>query len=248
MSAEKNKKTVLITGAARGIGRALCDEALKRGYTVHGLVRNPDSAPPGIEVHVADLRDRKAISELMKKLAPQIDIYLANAGVGHDLNPRKPETAELAAEIMDINCTATIFSIYALAYEWIEHKHQSRRIAVVSSLVAGLGLPRTAVYAASKTAQLIVCQGLEHDLAKYGIEVSAIQPGFIETDMSAGLPDRPFLIPPDEAARKIFAGLERGNHRIAFPRPTASLAWLANHLPGFMMRKAVSELHKKKVL
>lgn len=242
------RKTVLVTGANRGIGRALCLEALARGYEVHGLVRNADQAPDGIETHVADLRDREAIGGIMRKLAPSLDLYLANAGVSHDLNPKRPDTAEKAAEIMDINGTATIYSIYALAYEWIQLGQRDKRIGVVSSLAAGLGLPKTAVYAASKTAQLIVCQGLQHDLERHGIDVSIIQPGFIETELTAHLPDRPFLLTPEEAAQKIFRGLERGNHRIVFPSPTASLAWLANHAPEFILRRAVKELQKKKVL
>ena len=243
-----DKKVVLITGASRGIGRAMCLEAAARGYEVHGLVRKAETAPEGIHAHVADLRDRPAVAQIMKELAPTLDLYLANAGVGHDLNPKKPDTAEKAAEIMDINGTATIYSIYALAYEWIELGARDKRIGVVSSLAAGLGLPKTAVYAASKTAQLIVCQGLQHDLDRHGIDVSIIQPGFIETEMSAHLPDRPFLLTAEEASKKIFRGLERGNHRITFPSPTASLAWLANHTPNFILSRAIKELQKKKVL
>jgi NAD(P)-dependent dehydrogenase (short-subunit alcohol dehydrogenase family) len=234
-----DKKVVLVTGANRGIGLALCNEALARGYEVHGLVRKADSVPAGVHEHVADLRDRVAIRSLMHELAPRLDLYLANAGVGHDLNPKKPDTADKAAEIMDINGTATIFSVYALAYEWINLKLRDKRIAVVSSLAAGLGLPRTAVYAASKAAQLIVFQGLEHDLGRNGIDVSAIQPGFIDTEMSADLPQRPFLITAEEAAKKIFNGIERGNTRIVFPAPLASLAWLAKCLPQFILRKVV---------
>jgi short-subunit dehydrogenase len=242
------KKVVLISGANRGIGRALCLEALSRGYEVHGLARKADLVPAGVQVHLADLRDRPTVARIMKELAPTLDLYLANAGVGHDLNPSKPDTAEKAAEIMDINGTATIYSIYALAYEWIHLKLRDKRVAVVSSLAAGIGLPKTAVYAASKTAQLIVCQGLEHDLARNGIEVTAIQPGFIETEMSEHLPERPFLMTPEAAAKKIFDGLERGSHRIVFPASTASLAWIANHVPAFIKRRAINELQKKKVL
>lgn len=242
------QKSVLITGASRGIGRALCEEALARGYEVHGLVRNADQAPAGVHAHVADLRDRAAIKALMHELAPKLDWYLANAGIGYMLNPSKPDTADKAAEIMEINGTATVYSIYALAYEWITLGARDKKIGVVSSLAAGLALPKTAIYAASKTAQLIACQGLAYDLARNGISVSAIQPGFIETDMSADTPQRPFLMSAQEAARRIFDGLERGKNRIAFPSPTASIAWVSNHLPDFLVRKTVRALEKKKLL
>ena len=149
---------------------------------------------------------------------------------------------------MEINGTATIYSIYALAYEWIRLGTRDKRIGVVSSLAAGNGLPRTAVYAASKTAQLIACQGLAYDLGRNGIEVSVIQPGFVETDLSAEMAHRPFLITAQDAARRTFDGLERGRPVIAFPFSTRLVAWAANHTPRFFMRKTVRQLQQKKIL
>jgi 3-oxoacyl-[acyl-carrier protein] reductase/beta-ketoacyl ACP reductase len=246
---ELRPKCVLVTGASRGIGRSLCEELLARGFEVHGLVRSAGQAPEGVQSHVADLRDRAAIKDLMRALAPKLDWYVANAGVSAVLNPSKPDAADKAADIMEINGTATIHSIYAIAYEWIRlGRAQGKKIGVVSSLAAGIGLPKTAVYAASKTAELIACQGLEYDLGRNGIGVSAIQPGFIETDMSADIKMRPFLITSKEAARKIVQGMERGRTRIAFPASTAWMSFAYAAAPRFLTRASIRWLEKKRMV
>lgn len=240
---------VFITGASRGIGRSLCEELLARGFEVHGLVRTAGQAPVGVHEHLADLRDRAAIKALMRELAPRLDWYIANAGVSAVLNPSKPDTADKAADIMEINGTATLHSIYALAYEWIRlGQAQGKKIGVVSSLAAGIGLPKTAVYAASKTAQLVACQGLDYDLGRNGIGVSLIQPGFIETDMSAEIKRRPFLISSQEAARKIVRGMEHGQRRIAFPASTAWMSRAYNFAPRFVLRASIRWLEKKRMI
>jgi short-subunit dehydrogenase len=238
------KRSILITGASRGIGRALCEAALTRGYEVHGLVRKADQCPVGVHAHVGDLRDRPAIRALMRNLAPRIDWYVANAGVSADLHPGSEDAAERAAEIMDINGTATIHSMYALAHEWIRLGLRGKRIGVVASLAAEVALPKSSIYSASKAAQLIACQGLEYDLDRHGISVSAILPGFIETDMTATLPHKPFVMSPQEAAERIFRGLERGDRRIAFPQATTWLVWLYRLTPGFLLRTTVQQLER----
>ncbi len=238
-------RVILITGASRGIGRALCLEARARGYEVHAVVRRADQAPPGTQAHVADVRDRAAVKALMRELAPRLDDYVANAGLGDSLNPRKEETADKAAELLDVNVTATIHSIYALAYEWIRLGLRDRRIGVVSSLAAWIALPKTSVYSASKAAELTACLGLDYDLGRNGIRISAIQPGFIDTEMSAGTSSRPFLISAEEAARRILDGMERGKLRIIFPLGTAIFSWLAAHAPDFLLRPLVRFLDRR---
>jgi NAD(P)-dependent dehydrogenase (short-subunit alcohol dehydrogenase family) len=244
-----NTKAVLITGASRGIGRALCAEAIERGYQVHALVRNADQAPPGTKVHVGDVRDRESMDKLFAEIGAGLSLYIANAGLGYELDPAKPDAAEKAAQMLDVNVTATLRSVYALAYLWIHGgAPRGRRIAVVSSLASGLGFPRSSVYAASKTAELVACQGLEHDFVRHGIGVSVVMPGFIDTEMSAATPQRPFLLTAQQSARIIFDGLERGRFRIAFPGPTAALSGFFRGLPELFMRPLVSFLHKKKVM
>lgn len=241
-------KTVLITGASRGIGRALCAEAVKRGYRVHGLVRNPHDAPVGVTSHFADIRNRELMDGLLHKLAPEVDVFIANAGIDAPHNPRDPASAERAADVFDVNGSATAFSVFRLAHLWVTGGWRDRRIAVVSSLAAGRGLPRSGAYIATKIAQLALCQSLERDLASHGIGVSVIQPGFVATDMSNKQPFRPGLMSAERAAQIIWDGLDRGRFRIAFPWSMRAVTWFVNSLPYSVFRRLVMLLQKRKMM
>lgn len=232
-------KAVLITGASRGIGRALCVEAAKRGYRVHVVVRNAQDAPSGATAHVADVREREKISAILERLAPEINVFIANAGVDASHDPRDPGYAERAAAVFEINGTATAYSVFRLAHLWATAGARNRRLAVVSSLAAGRGLPRAGAYIATKTAQLSLCQSLERDLARFGIGVSVIQPGFVDTDMSRKQALRPMLISPERAAAIIWDGLEKGRFRVAFPLPIALVTGLLSMLPYRVFRRIV---------
>ena len=242
-----HEKSILITGASRGIGKALCLEALQRGYRVHAAVREIGAAPAGTQPHLlSDVRDRTAVAKLLETLAPELTHFVSNAGVGEPLSPKKADTADKAADLMEINSTASIYSAYRIAYEWIRLEKKKTHITLISSLSAGRGLPRNGPYVASKTAQLSFAQGFEHDVATYGIGVSVVLPGFIDTDMTADLPQKPFLISSAEAARRIMDGMEAGTFRISFPLPTRFGAWLLNALPEPLFRTLVSFLHRKR--
>jgi NAD(P)-dependent dehydrogenase (short-subunit alcohol dehydrogenase family) len=231
-------KAIFVTGASRGIGRAVCLEALKRGYRVHALVRRPGSAPEGTTEHVADIREREAVRAIIKTLAPDLTLFVANAGIDAHSNYRREDIADAAAETFDVNGTATAFSLYQMAHEWVKQSGdgRKRRMAVVSSLIAGRGVATSGPYTATKTAELVLAQALSFDLSRYGIGVSVIQPGFIDTDMTKALPTRPFLKQSTDAGRIIMDGLERQRFVIAFPFPMRILTCLKNYVPYFLYR------------
>lgn len=235
-------KSVLISGAGRGIGKALCAEGLKRGYKVHALVRKAQDAPAGTTPHVSDIRDRAKIKAILEKLAPELTLYIANAGVDARYNPRDPGAAEKAAEIFEINGTGTVYSMFELVYQWVNRGCRDRHIAVVSSLAAGRGMPTSGLYIATKTAQRNLCQALEHDLRPFGIQVTAIRPGFIRTDMTSNLKMMPFVMEAERAARIIFDGLERGKAEISFPIPTLVASWFRDLVPYFIFRFAMGRM------
>jgi NAD(P)-dependent dehydrogenase (short-subunit alcohol dehydrogenase family) len=240
--------TVLITGASRGIGRALCEEALRRGYTVHATTRKAGTAPAGVTEHVVDVREREKIKGLLTRLAPELDFYIANAGIDHNFKPKEDDCAEKGAEVFEVNGTATAYSLFLLAHEWVKAGASGKRMAVVSSLASGRGVPRNGAYVATKTAELVLAQSLERDLARRGIGVSVIQPGFIDTELSSGQPQRPFLMSAPNAARVIWNGLERGKYRIAFPKPAMLAMAFMNALPYCVYRAIVMAMQKARML
>ncbi len=196
MSAQvAGKGAVLISGASRGIGRALCTEAIARGYEVHALVRRAEDAPAGTRPHVADIRETAKVGALLAELAPKLTHFIANAGVDAAFDARDPLYCEKAATVFEINGTATAYSLFRMASEWIKLERRGGHITVVSSLAAGRGYARHGVYVATKTAQLSLAQGLWFDLKRFGIGVSVVQPGFVETDMSRKQPMRPTASP-----------------------------------------------------
>jgi NAD(P)-dependent dehydrogenase (short-subunit alcohol dehydrogenase family) len=231
-------KSVLITGASRGIGRALCAEALARGYKVHALVRDAKNAPPGTTPHLApDIRDRAAVEKAIVALAPELTHFIANAGVEGNYNPRDPRAPEKMVEVFEINGTATAFSMAVMAREWVRLGLRDRHMAVTSSLAAGRGMAMAGPYIATKTSELCLAEGMEGDLAPYGIGVSAIRPGFIRTDLtSKNKFTMPFIMDVEKAARIIWNGLERGRFEIAFPRRMAWLAWVRDRIPYCLFR------------
>lgn len=239
-------RAVLISGASRGIGRALCAEALTRGFKVHALVRNAQDALPGTVAHVSDIRDREAVEKILVALAPELTHFIANAGIDARYNPRDSLSAQKCVDIFDINGTSTAFSMVVLAREWVRLGLRDRRMAVVSSLAAGRGMPMAGFYIATKTAEFCLAQALEGDLAPHGIGVSAIRPGFVSTDMTARNKHMPFLWDAPRAARYIWDGLERGRFEIAFPFPMRALCWLRDAVPYFIFRRLNLWLGRKR--
>jgi short-subunit dehydrogenase len=105
-------------------------------------------------------------------------------------------------------------------------------IAVVASLAGYRGLPGAAAYGATKAALINMCEALKPDLERSGVKLSLINPGFVETPLTAqnDFP-MPFLIPVDEAVSQIVRGLERSNFEIAFPGRFAFLMKVLRILP-----------------
>jgi short-subunit dehydrogenase len=238
---------VLISGASRGIGRALCEESLKRRWTVTAWVRDPADVPSGALSLIADVRDYPQVSQKLKGVALEVDLFIVNAGVSYSLNPKHADCAERALQIIEVNTAAAIYACYTIAHEWIRLGLKDRKIALVSSLAAGRGLPRSAVYGASKTALLSFAQGFEHDLRPHGISLSVIQPGFVETDMTEELPVKPFLMQASEAAIRILDGLKTEQFQVAFPMRTAWISSLKDLVPFFIFRRVVRFLNQRKV-
>jgi NAD(P)-dependent dehydrogenase (short-subunit alcohol dehydrogenase family) len=105
-------------------------------------------------------------------------------------------------------------------------------VGIVSSVAGYRGLPKSLVYGATKAALINLAETLYVDLQPKGVSVYLINPGFVETPMTAGNEFRmPALIKSDAAAREIVAGLERGEFEIHFPKRFTNWLKLLRHLP-----------------
>lgn len=204
-------RTILITGANRGIGRALVDEALRRGAKqVYAGTRQPLAHPdPRVTPLTLDLTDGAQIQKAVEQV-PSLDILINNAGVApyDDLSDR---------EALDRALAVNLFGTHNVTRAFLPLLTRSRGAIVNNlSIVAFAPVPIIPAYSISKAAAFSMTQSLRAILAGRGISVHAILTGPVDTDMNRGF-DIP-KIPAGDAARAIFDGLERGEEDI-FPDP-----------------------------
>jgi len=210
-------KTILITGANRGIGEALVTEALNRGAKrIYAGTRVPLKHPDARVIPLTlDITNREQIREAVQKIA-SLDILINNAGIASfdDLNDRGSITRHL-----DVN----LFGTYDLTQAFLPLLIGSGGAIVnILSIVSLAPLPPIASYSLSKAALFSMTQSLRAYMTGKGVNVHAVLTGPVDTDMNRG-----FDIPKasrESAAAAIFDGVERGEDEI-FPEPmSASMA------------------------
>jgi NAD(P)-dependent dehydrogenase (short-subunit alcohol dehydrogenase family) len=204
---------VLVTGANRGLGQALVDEALGRGAKrVYAATRqaftHPDDRVTPVIMDVTDPAQIQAAAERVESL----DILINNAGVSDpdDLSDR------LA---LDRHLGVNLFGTWDVTEAFLPALTQSRgRIVNVVSLGAFAAVPVLPAYSASKAAAFSLTQSLRALLAGRGVKVHAALPGPIDTDMVRDLPIP--KTPPESVARAILDGVENEDEEI-FPDPVS---------------------------
>lgn len=176
---------LLITGVNRGLGRAMAEEAVLRGWEVHGTLRRGE-APSGTLAHPLDMEDFDTFAGLAARVGP-LDCLILNAGI---IGPAMQSPLEMDfdgfAEALRINTLAPL----ALAQALLPNLRAGTggRILAISSQMAWMGYrkPDRIAYRASKAALNKVMQGLATELEPEGIPVALIDPGWVRTDMGGG--------------------------------------------------------------
>jgi NAD(P)-dependent dehydrogenase (short-subunit alcohol dehydrogenase family) len=210
-------KTVLVTGANRGIGHALVEEALRRGATrVYAGMRQPLTHPDGrVTPLILDVTDTGQIQAAVDTVE-SLDILINNAGIAlyDDLSDRPALEQHLAVNL---------FGTYAVTQAFLPLLARSRGAIVNNlSLAAFAPVPIIPAYSISKAAAFNLTQSLRALLAGRGVTVHAILTGPTDTDMNRGL-DIP-KASPQSVARAIFDGVDNREEEI-FPDPvSASMA------------------------
>jgi NAD(P)-dependent dehydrogenase (short-subunit alcohol dehydrogenase family) len=208
-------KTVLVTGANRGIGRALVDEALARGATrVYAGTRQPlthaDDRVVPLTLDVTDPVQIQAAAERVDSL----DILINNAGIALYDDLSDPAVVER-------HLAVNLFGPYRVTYAFLDQLARSRGTVVNNvSAMAFAPVPVTPAYAISKAAAFNMTQSLRALLAGRGIRVHASLTGPTDTDMTRGF-DIP-KVSPESVARGIFDGMANGDEDI-FPDPASEL-------------------------
>lgn len=180
-------RTVLITGGNRGIGRAIAEEFIAQGHRVAVTARS-GSGPEGALAVLADVTDAAsldaAFTEVESTLGP-VEIVVANAGITRDtLLLRMSE--EDFTDVIDTNLSGA-FRVVKRASKGML-KARFGRVILISSVVGLLGSAGQINYSASKSGLIGIARSLTRELGSRGITANVVAPGFIDTDMTAELP------------------------------------------------------------
>ena len=187
-------KTVLITGATSGIGKATAFELAKKKYNLIICGRRKERLTI-IEKELSrftkvaslcfDVRDKKAVFSEIDSLSgefKEIDILINNAGNAHGLDPVQSGDLEDWDAMMDINVKGLLYVSKANIPEMT--KRAKGHIINIGSSAGKEVYPKGAVYCASKHAVIAITDGMRIDLNPFGIKVTAINPGLVETEFS----------------------------------------------------------------
>jgi NAD(P)-dependent dehydrogenase (short-subunit alcohol dehydrogenase family) len=243
-------RTLLITGASSGIGRALALEYASGGARVALCARRPAEleavagearARGGDALCLPlDVSDVAAVSEAVRKADRDLgglDMVIANAGRGGATHASRLTWADIEP-MLDVNVRGAFATIAAAIPVFLAQ--QRGHIVGISSLAGMRGLPQAAAYCASKAALSTFLESIRIDLAPAGIAVTDVRPGFVDTPATANATHpMPLRWSAERAARHVVRRLESRPAAISFPWPLALATRLARLLPAWIYDRAV---------
>jgi short-subunit dehydrogenase len=221
-----------VTGASRGIGRAIAQRLAARGATVGLAARTRDELEalaatlPGthhaLPCDVADAGSTRAAIDAFAQRAGGIDLLVANAGITHYGSFADQQIAQLR-QMTDVNWSGTVHTVHA----GLPHLLESGRghIVIVSSAAALRSFPSAAVYGATKAAQRMFGEALRHELSGTGVSLTMVYPGEVATGLHDHERDRmpgwyrggADAVSPDEIAGRTLDGVERDARAVHHP-------------------------------
>ena len=189
-----NGKIALVTGASRGIGKAIAEKLAAQGATVIGTATSDKGAEAisaylgangkGMTLNVTDVDSVESVLKNIRAEFGEIDILVNNAGVTRDNLLMRMKDDEWQ-DILDTNLTSVFRLSKAVLRAMM--KKRSGRIITIGSVVGTMGNAGQANYAAAKAGLIGFSKSLAREVASRGITVNVVAPGFIETDMTRAL-------------------------------------------------------------
>jgi 3-oxoacyl-[acyl-carrier protein] reductase len=192
-----DKQVALVTGASRGIGAAIARQLAQDGFTVVGTATSDEGAAKisqslaafagsrGARLDVNDAAAAEALIDAILREHGGLHVLVNNAGITRDQLAMRMKDEDWDA-VLDTNLKAVFRMSRAVIRPMMKQRHG--RIIHITSVVGASGNPGQANYAAAKAGVAGMTRALARELGSRGITVNCVAPGFIETDMTAGLP------------------------------------------------------------
>lgn len=216
-------RTVVITGASSGIGRALALEFATRGYNLGLAARRTDrlealraeiATMPGgqnlrVELAALDVSNTAAVGPVLQGLFSAlgtVDVVVVNAGVNKLTGVGKGQLDDELG-LMQTNLLGAIATVNA-AVEWFK-QHGGGHVVGISSLASLTPIPKQAAYCATKAGLSMYLDVAAIELKKHNIDVTKILPGFVKTDIVDNMEKYPFLVSAEQAAREMAGHIEK---------------------------------------
>jgi len=241
---ESRTSVAVITGASDGIGRSMSLALARRGYALGLIARRrnlleavakqcQEAGAPKVEIAVVDVTDSSALRQALARLEEtlgEVDCFVANAGVSGSVTNSTQDGGDDACQVFRVNISAAVVGL-----EFFKARMAQRGqglLAGVTSVAGARGLPKTAVYSASKAALTTYLESLRLDMRPRGVRVVDIAPGFVDTEMTrATTHSKPFMIHVDRAGEIFVREMLKGRSRVVAPWPFIPIYWLLRYMP-----------------
>ena len=245
-------KSIWITGASSGIGKALALKFANEGWQVAASARREDLLNKIAEsnenifsfpLDVTDSEKCKDVFEQIKNKLKSIDICFFSTGTWDPKKEKEIDVDQMKI-VMNVNFFGTLNCIKAVEKYFREKK--SGHISIVSSIAGYRGLPNSTGYGASKAELNNLAESLYFDFGRNNVRVSLVSPGFIKTQMTDKNDFKmPFLKTAEYAADKIYKGLINGSSfEIDFPKELTLILKFLKILPDSLYFKIIKKLTK----
>lgn len=236
---------VVITGASSGIGEALARHYAREGATL-GLISRRPSAVPG-QNYCIDVTDEAAVAaaadDFIRRFGPP-ELVIANAGIGSGTDGAQIGDVAKLRKILDTNVAGLAATLAAFAPAMRAAGRGT--LAGIASVAGFRGLPGNGAYSASKSAAITWMESLRAELHGSGVSVVCVCPGYIDTPMTRVNRFRmPFLLGPDEAARRIARAIAAKRRLAVIPWQMALVSVLLRAMPGWLYDRLASRAPRK---
>lgn len=252
---EANRLRVFLTGASSGIGEALARHYAGQGAVLGLVARNADklavfsASLPGeghmaLAADVGDLPAMKAAAESFIARHGLPDVVIANAGISVGVLTQYAEDFAVFDKVLRTN----VLGLFATFHPFVEpmKARGAGKLVGIASVAGVRGLPGGSAYSASKAAAVRYLESLRVELRRSHVEVVTIAPGYIRTPLTSVNPySMPFILEPDEAARRFARAIARGTSYTVIPWQMGIVARVLGILPNWIFDRAFARAKHK---